>query len=118
MPSRIRIVRLAWLMAIAMVAVAAAFTWRWRSAGRPPASLEPGWEAEVVTIAGDSPANRLEDPFGVAAAPDGTLYIADAGDGPRILRISPDGTMRTIAGGTRGFADGDGPAARFDSPSG
>lgn len=118
MPSRIRIGRSAWFMLLAIAAIAGAFAWRWRTVERDPSPLEPGWEAEVVTIAGDVPGARLADPFGVVAAPDGTFFVADAGDRPRILRISPDGTMRTIAGGTRGFADGDGPAARFDSPSG
>jgi DNA-binding beta-propeller fold protein YncE len=118
MALRIRIGRVAWFILLAIAAIATALTWRWRTAERSPATLEPGWEAEVVTIAGDGAAVQLADPFGVAAAPDGVLFVAEAGDRPQILRISPDGTMRAIAGGTRGFADGDGRAAQFDSPSG
>jgi sugar lactone lactonase YvrE/murein DD-endopeptidase MepM/ murein hydrolase activator NlpD len=114
----VRTVRLAVFVTIGIALAAAVFAWRWRTAGRGPAPLEPGWEAVVVTIAGDASTARLIDPFGVATAPDGTLFVADGGDNPRILRISPDGAMRTMAGGRRGFADGDGPQARFDSPSG
>src|SRR5690606_6133489 len=36
----------------------------------------------------------------------------------RIRAIAPDGRVSTVAGGERGFADGAGTAARFDSPSG
>jgi sugar lactone lactonase YvrE len=105
-------------MAVAIAGTAAVFAWRWRTAERNPPPLESGWEAEVVTIAGDNPDARLADPFGVAAASDGTLFVADAGDRPRILRISPDGDVLVVAGSTRGFTDGDGRAAQFDSPSG
>jgi DNA-binding beta-propeller fold protein YncE len=113
-----RFVRIAVFVTITIAVAAAVFAWRWRTAGRTPAPLGPGWEAVVVTIAGDGATAGLADPFGVATASDGTLFVADGGDEPRILRISPDGAMRTIAGGLRGFADGDGPQARFDSPSG
>jgi len=114
----VRTIRLAVFVTIAIAVIAAVFAWRWRTAGRTPPPLKPGWEAVVVTIAGDGATARLADPFGVATAPDGTLFVADGGDEPRILRISPDGAMRTMAGGRRGFADGDGTQARFDSPSG
>jgi sugar lactone lactonase YvrE/murein DD-endopeptidase MepM/ murein hydrolase activator NlpD len=46
------------------------------------------------------------------------VFVADAGEAPRILRIAPDGRIDTLAGGPRGFADGLGGAARFDTPSG
>jgi len=113
-----RVSRVAWFMVLTMAGIAAVFAWRWRTAAHTPPPLEPEWEAGVVTIAGDNPEARLADPFGVAAASDGTLFVADAGDQPRILRISPDGNLQVVAGGTRGFADGDGRAAQFNSPSG
>ena len=95
--------------------------------GLQPRALDPAWQATVVTIAGDGLAAardgdvrdaRFADPFGVAIAPDGAIYVADAGDSPRIRRISLDGTVFTVAGGERGFADGVGGAARFNAPSG
>ncbi|MGQ9524333.1 MAG: NHL domain-containing protein [Armatimonadota bacterium] len=59
-------------------------------------------------------------PADVAVAVDGSVYIADAGNG-RVRRISPDGVITTIAGGgspSDGIGDG-GPAvrARLDFPS-
>ena len=98
--------------------------------GTPPArqrALEPGWPAIVVTLAGDGVAgvrdgdasrSRFSDPFGVAIAQDGTIYVSDAGDSQRIRRLSPDGVVSTLAGGERGFSDGVGLAARFSTPSG
>jgi uncharacterized protein (TIGR03437 family) len=39
----------------------------------------------------------LLQPQGIAVGPDGSLYIAEAGD-HRIRRVAPDGTIRTIIG--------------------
>jgi sugar lactone lactonase YvrE len=48
----------------------------------------------------------------------GNLYVADTGN-HAIRRITPDGTVTTIAGnGTPGFADGKGAEARFNGPVG
>jgi len=44
--------------------------------------------------------------------------IADAGEANAIRRITPEGNVSTIAGGTEGFADGVDAAARFNTPSG
>ena len=53
---------------------------------------------------------RLNNPQGVALAPDGSLYIADS-DNNRVRRISPDGIITTVAGnGTAGFSGDGGPA--------
>ena len=57
---------------------------------------------------------------GVAAAPDGTLYVADAGD-HRIRIVSPEGRIATLAGdGVPGFSGDGGPAraARLNQPYG
>jgi len=102
----------------------AAAAWWWTRPHLQP--LEAGWTARVVVIAGNGqkgwrdghPARaRFVDPFGVAVTADGTIYVADGGDSPRIRRIAPDGHVSTLAGGERGFTDGTGPAARFDTPS-
>lgn len=105
---------------------AAAAFWFWMSR-EPERRLDPHWDAVVTTIAGGgvfglSPSNphatRLSDPFGIAAAPDGTIYVADGAGAHRIYRISPAGVMTLLAGSGEGFEDGAGPTARFNTPSG
>lgn len=103
---------------------AGAYYW-WRDA--PAGSLGRAWEASVIALAGDgvagfrdAPADRarFSDPFGVAIDAQGTIFVADAGDTNTIRRVTPDGSVSTLAGGAIGFADGSGSDARFDSPSG
>ena len=111
--------------AVALVATAGGL-WVW--VNRPAEDvLTPGWTAVAAVLGGDGVAGsadglagraRLADPFGVAAAPDGSVYVADAGPLPRIRRVAPDGSISTLAGGGAGFADGTGDAARFSTPSG
>src|SRR5437762_4035466 len=56
---------------------------------------------------GSAPGSQLWFPHGIAAAPDGSLYIADTYN-HRIRRIAPDGRISTVAGiGVYGFS-GDG----------
>jgi len=43
--------------------------------------------------------------------------VADAGDSNRIRKISPDGNVTTLAGGSEGFGDGVGLSALFNTPS-
>lgn len=82
----------------------------------PPPTQPPDlWadaEAGVVTAvagtgtAGDSgdggPAieAQLSDPDDLAVGPDGTLYVIDTGNN-RVRAIRPDGTIATVAGGSR-----------------
>ena len=91
----------------------------------PP--LTSNWTAVVDVLAGDGRVGvvdgnameaRFSDPFGVAVAVDGSVFISDAGEAQRIRRIGVDGAVSTVAGGTIGFADGMGSEARFDTPSG
>ena len=99
---------------------------KWRTV--PPPPTVAGWQAQVTTVAGDGtpafqdaapPAEaRFSDPFGLALAPDGTLYLTDGGDSNRIRRLSPQGAVTTLAGGAEGYADGAGAGASFDTPSG
>jgi len=61
---------------------------------------------------------RLKIPFGVAVAPDGTVFIADTGN-HRIREVKPDGVIFAFAGtGISGFSGDDGPAgqAELDGP--
>lgn len=102
--------------------------WWWR-ATHPlvPAETPDGWTPRAAVAAGSgddalADGSRFEaafsEPFGVAIGADGAIYVADAGEAHAIRRIAPDGTVTTIAGGRlRGFADGRGPEAAFDTPS-
>src|SRR6185369_781020 len=82
-----------------------------------PVPTPLGWKANVTTITGGGSPLVLSDPFGVAVAVDGTIYVADAGESNRIRKLSPDGNVTTLAGGSEGFADGAGAAASFNTPS-
>jgi hypothetical protein len=68
---------------------------------------------------GPATAARLSGPFGVAATADGGFLIADTNDS-RIRRVSPAGTITTVAGSTRGLAGDGGPAtaAQLNLPLG
>lgn len=87
-----------------------------------------GADGTVTTLAGiggqagfrDGPAAeaRFNGPIGVAADAKGYVYIADTYN-DRIRLLTPDGNVRTLAGsGAPGFADGQGGAAAFDTPTG
>lgn len=63
---------------------------------------------------------KLNLAYAIAAGPDGTLYIADAGN-HRIRMVDEDGTITTVAGkGAAGFSGDGGPAteASLDYPMG
>lgn len=92
-----------------------------------PAPTPLGWPAQLELIAGDGVQGlrdglgaqaRFADPYGVAIAGDGTVFVADAGDNNRIRRIGRDGQVATFAGGEEGFRDGPGTTAAFNTPSG
>src|SRR5689334_19504266 len=119
---RIRIALI--VVLVALIFGSGAYLW-WRSQ-----RLEPfvfGDRSWVTVVAGDgvadvrdgpAPLARFSDPFGVAIAPDGSIYIADGGGAHRVRRIAPDGAVTSVAGGEPGFRDGPVSAARFDTPSG
>jgi sugar lactone lactonase YvrE len=62
---------------------------------------------------------RFDNPNGVVAAADGTLYVAST-DTHSIRKIAPGGVVTTVAGvgGSSGNVNGDGSAARFYFPNG
>ena len=81
----------------------------------------------VTTLAGSDPAGgfvdgvglaaSFNDPRGVAVDASGNVYVSDRGNAA-IRKITPAGVVSTFAGGTAGFADGTGTAARFGAPLG
>ena len=120
-------IALALTLALAIAASVVLFHYRDRWWPQRDAVPEADWMPRVLTLAGDGVPGtiddeasraRFSDPFGVAVGADGTIYVADAGDSPRIRAVSPHGRVSTLAGGERGFADGRGAAARFNTPSG
>jgi sugar lactone lactonase YvrE len=95
--------------------------------GAGPAAAQ---SLNISTIAGPGTAGTSGDggpasqafvgaPVGLTALPDGGYLIAHQAD-PAIRRVSPDGTITTIAGtGVAGYSGDGGPAtqAAFDAPS-
>ncbi|MDP5201865.1 SMP-30/gluconolactonase/LRE family protein [Flavobacterium sp. DG2-3] len=69
---------------------------------------------EGVAVGTESKFNR---PGGLCSDVSGNIYVADT-ENHRIRKISSSGIVSTIAGGAKGFADGQGIAALFNSPSG
>ncbi|EOD32239.1 hypothetical protein EMIHUDRAFT_44050, partial [Emiliania huxleyi CCMP1516] len=67
---------------------------------------------------GQGIAAHFHHPAGVAVDGDGCVYVADQSN-HRIRKIAPDGTVTTLAGsGSATFADGQGIAAHFHTPTG
>ncbi|MCZ8518011.1 MULTISPECIES: stalk domain-containing protein [Paenibacillus] len=65
---------------------------------------------------GERDASLFEEPLGLSAGGDGSLYVADAGN-HAIRRIDPKGRVTTVAGSGRiGAKDGRGAAAEFYRP--
>lgn len=109
------------IVLVVLGSATAFFVYRFKN---KPLPTPIGWKARVTTIAGDGAPlvrdgkqSEFSDPFGVAIANDGTIYVADAGESNRIRKIAPDGNVTTLAGGSEGFADGAGSSAAFNTPS-
>jgi sugar lactone lactonase YvrE len=86
----------------------------------PGITLVAGGLGGSGTIDGTGTGARFYMPSGVAAAADGTLYVADSGN-HTIRKISPTGEVTTFAGvaGQSGSTDSGAPEGpRFKSPSG
>lgn len=76
--------------------------------------------AGIAGIAdGRGEAVRFNKPAGIGVDNEGHILISDSGN-HTIRAITPDGTVRTVAGvpGARGHYDGTGVVARFDDPQG
>jgi sugar lactone lactonase YvrE len=79
----------------------------------------------VTTVAGTTAAGTSDgpvssatfnNPYGVVAGPDGNIYVADL-TSALIRKITPDGSVTTIAGSGSGFADGLSNTAKFNQPT-
>src|SRR6185369_8359408 len=66
---------------------------------RKPAPTPIAWRAHVTTLAGDGSPQVFSDPYGIAVAKDGTIYVADAGEDNHIRKISRDGSVTTLTTG-------------------
>ncbi len=78
------------------------------------AATVAGTEGKPGRSDGSAATASFDAPVGVAVHADGRIFVADTYN-DRICVIE-NGTVRTIAGGATGFADGVGQDARFDTP--
>lgn len=98
---------------------------------KKPLTTNMQWEAQITpfmdvfalssdTAPANETATQLSDPFGIAFDKKGNIFVADAGEHNRILKIDPRGEVSLIAGGEEGYTDSDatGNKARFHTPSG
>lgn len=87
--------------------------------------LDPGGADEVLFTGigeagfrdGNTITARFNAPTGIARDAHGQLFVADSGNNA-IRKIDLDGQVTTLAGGTAGFADGQGTSAQFKYPAG
>jgi hypothetical protein len=65
---------------------------------------------------GTGTAATFSSPQGVAVDSSGNVYVAENGN--KIRKVTSAGVVTTLAGSTSGFADGNGPTAKFSGPNG
>lgn len=72
----------------------------------------------VGSADGPGASATLNEPFGLTIDASGNLFVAER-SGQKIRKITPDGTVSTVAGsGLAGNTDGPGATARFNQPAG
>jgi DNA-binding beta-propeller fold protein YncE len=84
------------------------------------AGRAPAFDASEGSVDGVGSQARFYWPTGVAVDAAGTTaYVAESGGGCAIRQVDlATGTATTLVGGTCGYADGIGSAARFQAPTG
>lgn len=80
----------------------------------------------VSTLAGSGIAGSVDDtgtaaqfniPYGTAVDASGNVYVTDF-ESDLIRKVTSNGVVSTLAGSTKGFSNGSGTAAQFNSPTG
>jgi sugar lactone lactonase YvrE len=87
-------------------------------------SISPNGEIQTIagiasqngSTDGDATTSLFNGPVGMAASPEGKIFVADTYNDR--IRLIENGQVSTIAGSKRGFRDGSGNDALFDTPLG
>jgi len=79
-------------------------------------SLLAGIDGRYGNTDGDAATALFNAPIGIAAALDGKIFVADTYNDR--IRLIENGKVSTVAGSDKGFADGAGGQAKFDTPTG
>ncbi|MGB7210159.1 MAG: hypothetical protein WBD27_15995 [Pyrinomonadaceae bacterium] len=77
-------------------------------------SIIAGTDDQSGDVNGDALSAKFNAPIGVAVRDDGAIIVADTYNDK--VKVIADGVVRTLAGSTRGFADGSQTNAKFDTP--
>jgi hypothetical protein len=79
-------------------------------------STVAGTDRAAGDLDGPAAAAQFRGPMGLSIDPLGKIYVADTYNDR--IRVIDNGVVSTLAGSTRGFADGVGTGANFDTPTG
>ncbi len=83
---------------------------------RGKAEIVAGIDGSPGFAEGTAAESQFHGPTGVAVALDGRIFVADTYNDR--IRVIQNGRTSTVSGSSRGFADGLGNQAKFDTPTG